>query len=145
MAGDDDRPEQPTTNGKQPEGETLILRDLPDGLAVTKRSAAPDRDLQRVEALRGHLPGDRYVRLSRHRDFRRVKAGYLVPRENVDRRGSRASLLLGGFRRLILGRPLTSAAEGEERVNRLVGLAIFASDNISSSAYATEEIMRVLV
>jgi amino acid transporter len=32
-----------------------------------------------------------------------------------------------------------------ERLNVFTGLAVFASDNISSSAYATEEIMRVLV
>ena len=32
-----------------------------------------------------------------------------------------------------------------ERLNVFTGLSIFASDNISSSAYATEEIMRVLV
>jgi hypothetical protein len=30
-------------------------------------------------------------------------------------------------------------------LNVFKGLAVFASDNISSSAYATEEIMRVLV
>jgi len=35
--------------------------------------------------------------------------------------------------------------EIHERVTVLKGLAVFASDNISSSAYATEEIMRVLV
>ena len=32
-----------------------------------------------------------------------------------------------------------------ERLTKVKGLAVFASDNISSSAYATEEIMRVLV
>jgi hypothetical protein len=91
------------------------------------------------------LPGDRDVRLSRHRDFRRVKAGYLIPRETVEHPRSGSGRLLGGLKRLIIGRPLATAAEAEERVNRFVGLAIFASDNISSSAYATEEIMRVLV
>src|SRR5439155_27306750 len=42
-------------------------------------------------------------------------------------------------------RPLASAEEAGERVGKLTGLAIFASDNISSSAYATEEIMRALI
>ena len=35
--------------------------------------------------------------------------------------------------------------EGAERIRPVKGLAVFASDNISSSAYATEEIMRVAV
>ena len=125
-------------------GETLILRELPEGLTPTQHSTSIDRDLQRVEALRGHLPGDRYVRLSRHRDFRRVRAGYLMPRES-ERPKRGIGGVVGGLKRLVLGRPLATAEEGEERVNRFIGLAIFASDNISSSAYATEEIMRVLV
>src|SRR3989440_997895 len=32
-----------------------------------------------------------------------------------------------------------------ERLNKTTALAVFASDNLSSSAYATEEILRVLV
>lgn len=47
-------------------------------------------------------------------------------------------------RRVLIGRRLPSEAEASERVSKKVGLAIFASDNISSSAYATEETMRVL-
>ncbi|HYY87518.1 MAG TPA: APC family permease, partial [Chloroflexota bacterium] len=126
-------------------GETIVLRDLPEGLAPAGRTRAIDRDLQRVETLRGAHPGDRYLRLSRHRDFRRVKAGYLVPRATTEEPRSRAGRVFGSVKRLLLGRPLATAEESEERVNRFIGLAIFASDNISSSAYATEEIMRVLV
>src|SRR5205823_6513095 len=32
-----------------------------------------------------------------------------------------------------------------ERLNKITALAVFASDNLSSSAYATEEILRVLL
>jgi hypothetical protein len=131
--------------GKEPGGETVILRDLPEGLARVKRERTLDRDLQRVEAFHGKLPGDLYLRLSRNRDFRRVRAGYLIPRANTDQHQSGTTRFLGGFKRLLIGRPLASAEESEQRVNRFVGLAVFASDNISSSAYATEEIMRVLL
>src|SRR5262249_49373017 len=41
--------------------------------------------------------------------------------------------------------PIPTASELMERVGVTHGLAILAPDNISSSAYATEEIMRVLV
>ena len=47
--------------------------------------------------------------------------------------------------RVLIGRPLATSEEPHERLNVFTGLAVFASDNISSSAYATEEIMRVLV
>jgi len=48
-------------------------------------------------------------------------------------------------RRVLFGRPLSNDEEHTERVSVTTGLSVFASDNISSSAYATEEIMRVLV
>jgi amino acid transporter len=47
-------------------------------------------------------------------------------------------------RRGLFGRPLSSLEEGDQRLNVATALPVFASDNISSSAYATEEIMRVL-
>ena len=49
------------------------------------------------------------------------------------------------IKRVLIGRPIATADEPHERVNVFTGLAVFASDNISSSAYATEEIMRVLI
>jgi amino acid transporter len=53
--------------------------------------------------------------------------------------------MLAGLKRFLIGRPLATAEERGERLGKLTGLSILASDNISSSAYATEEIMRVLV
>ena len=49
------------------------------------------------------------------------------------------------LKRAILGRPLTTAAEKHERLGRVSGLAVFASDALSSVAYGTEEILLVLV
>jgi amino acid transporter len=46
---------------------------------------------------------------------------------------------------IAIGRPLASEEELEERLSKKKALAIFSSDAISSSAYATEEILRVLV
>ncbi len=48
-------------------------------------------------------------------------------------------------RRILFGRPLASAEEIGERLPKVKALAIFSSDAISSSAYATEEILRVLI
>ena len=47
-------------------------------------------------------------------------------------------------KRLILGRPISNAEEGEERLSKTLALPIFSSDAISSSAYASEEILIVL-
>src|SRR5687767_8888034 len=53
--------------------------------------------------------------------------------------------MLSGLKRLLVGRPLPTAVARHERLSKAKGLAIFASDNLSSVAYATEEILRVLV
>jgi amino acid transporter len=49
------------------------------------------------------------------------------------------------LKRLLVGRPLASADEHHTRLVKVVALAVFASDAISSTAYATEEILHVLV
>jgi amino acid transporter len=49
------------------------------------------------------------------------------------------------LKRLVVGRPLASAELSHRRLLKVFALAIFASDAISSTAYATEEILHVLV
>lgn len=45
----------------------------------------------------------------------------------------------------LLGPPLSSETLEHQRLGKPTALAVFASDNLSSAAYATEEILRVLV
>ncbi len=52
---------------------------------------------------------------------------------------------LAVLRRFFLGDPLATSRITEERLGRASGLAVFASDMLSSVAYATEEMLRVLV
>ncbi len=49
------------------------------------------------------------------------------------------------LKRMLLGHPLATAEARHERLAKIPALAIFASDNLSSVAYATEEILLVLV
>jgi amino acid transporter len=49
------------------------------------------------------------------------------------------------LKRVMVGTPLASADEHHQRLGRPTALAVFASDAISSTAYATEEILIVLV
>src|SRR6476646_2238208 len=51
---------------------------------------------------------------------------------------------LGQVKRLIVGAPIPSHLAHHERFSRVTGLAILSSDALSSVAYATEEILRVL-
>ena len=52
---------------------------------------------------------------------------------------------LNVLKKLLVGSPLATAQARHERLGKATGLAVFASDNLSSVAYATEEILRVLV
>jgi amino acid transporter len=53
--------------------------------------------------------------------------------------------LLGQAKRFVVGQPIPSHLAHHERFSRLTGLAVLSSDALSSVAYATEEILRVLV
>ena len=48
------------------------------------------------------------------------------------------------WRSWLIGRPLSTADAPHETIGKVVGLAVFASDALSSNAYATQEIMVVL-
>ena len=52
---------------------------------------------------------------------------------------------ISALKKLFVGRPLPTAQARHERLGKVTGLAVFASDNLSSVAYATEEILRVLL
>ncbi len=97
--------------------------------------------------LSGRLPGDQRVRVNRPHApyFRYSGERTLVARPAASMPRTPFGRSLARLRRLVFGRPLSSADEASERLNVATGLSVFASDNISSSAYATEEIMRVLV
>jgi amino acid transporter len=103
--------------------------------------------LQVREARRGKRPGDAYVKIVRPYEelFSRGDEGELIATERtvLDRPGWTKSLR--AVRTVLIGRPISSEREEHERLTKLKALAIFSSDNISSSAYATEEMMRILV
>ncbi len=102
-------------------------------------------DLEWRETVQGSKPGDRFVRVATHKGFTRVGRGHLVPRKGTGAPTTRLGRTLQLVSRVLFGRPLATREEPHERLNVFKGLPVFASDNISSSAYATEEIMRVLV
>ncbi len=48
------------------------------------------------------------------------------------------------WRTWLIGEPLPTASEANETIGKAVGLAVFASDALSSTAYATQEILVIL-
>ncbi len=48
-------------------------------------------------------------------------------------------------RNSLIGKPIKTIRETKERVSRITGLAVFASDALSSVAYAVEEILLILI
>jgi amino acid transporter len=97
--------------------------------------------------LRGRKIGDRRVRVERPHAayFRWSGHGIITAREAASQPTTGFGRALARVRRLLFGRPLASVEEIGERLSKTKALAIFSSDAISSSAYATEEVLRVLI
>ena len=97
------------------------------------------------EKRKGQRLGDSYVRIVRpfEDEFEREE-GRLVATERTVLQRSGWTRTLRGIRTFLIGRPISSDHEQHERLTKVKALAIFSSDNISSSAYGPEEILRVL-
>ena len=113
-----------------------------------------DPESQRVDPLlevrerrRGQRLGDSYVRIVRpfEDEFERGEEGSLIASERTVLGRTGWTSALRRIRTVLIGRPISSHREAHERLTKLKALAIFSSDNISSSAYATEEMMRILI
>lgn len=52
---------------------------------------------------------------------------------------------MGALKRVLLGRPLASEEAGHQLLPKILALPVFASDALSSVAYATQEIMHALI
>lgn len=53
--------------------------------------------------------------------------------------------MIGVFKRLLVGQPLATEQQQHQRLRKIIALAVFSSDALSSVAYATEAILFVLV
>lgn len=98
------------------------------------------------EKRRGKRPGDSYVRIVRpfEDEFERSDEGTLIASEKTVLERTGWTSTLRRVRTFLIGRPISSEREEHERLTKLKAMAVFSSDNISSSAYGPEEIMRVL-
>jgi len=97
--------------------------------------------------VRGRKPGDRRVRVERPHSayFRYTGPGQLTAKVAASAPTTPAGRAWAHTRRILFGRQLSNEEDAFERLPKKLALPIFSSDAISSSAYATEEILRVLV
>jgi len=132
-------------DGQEPPGhsdEPSVIR-LPRDRS--RSTSGPQPELH--ETVQGSKPGIRFLRLTRWgaqklrrtgEDEFEVTKAVLVPDAGLAR-------LVAKVRQILIGEPLPSSELSHERLSKLKALAVFSSDNLSSSAYATEEILLVLV
>ena len=97
--------------------------------------------------LHGRKFGDRRVVVDRPHSayFRYAGPGVMVAKAAASTPTTAAGKRIARVRAFVFGKPLTNAQEIGERLSKKLALPIFSSDAISSSAYATDEILRVLV
>ncbi|HZC31584.1 MAG TPA: hypothetical protein VE261_08695, partial [Gaiellaceae bacterium] len=118
-----------------------------EGRQQAPRSEGGDHDASSLEertTRSGALPGNRYVRIIRPPEFRRGHGGTYVATDEALTPRSAGGRAYDAVRRVLFGRPISTEHEISERLSIPTGLGVLATDNISSSAYATEEAMRIL-
>src|SRR3989304_4823902 len=81
---------------------------------------------------------------TREAAFRRVGPGEYRTTEVAIRPRSPVEWLWRGFKRILVGAPLATSQLLEQRLSKVKALAVFASNNLSSSAYATAELLLIL-
>jgi len=91
----------------------------------------------------GRKPGDKRVRVERHHApyFRYTGPNQLTAKAAASAPTTAMGRVVGRAKAVLIGKPLANEEEIGERLSKKKALAIFSSDAISSSAYATEEIL----
>jgi amino acid transporter len=122
----------------------------PESPRPTVTPASPPRlspELELREVVRGQQTKSQFVRIMTTvpRDgFRRRASGVLQVTDEAMEPRSAAGQAYGKVKRLLVGTPLSTARLAHERLSKVKALAVFSSDALSSSAYATEEILIIL-
>ena len=97
--------------------------------------------------VQGRKVGDKRIRVERHHTpyFRYTGPGQLTAKAAASAPTTTTGRYAARLKGIFLGRPLANEEELGERLSKKKALAIFSSDAISSSAYATEEIILAFI
>ncbi|MHB9090765.1 MAG: APC family permease, partial [Chloroflexota bacterium] len=102
-------------------------------------------DLAHREEVAGHLPGNRMVRVARNPRFRSLGHDTLLPRPHTSEPHDPVGRAIWRAKRLLLGEPIASDQELNERLSKIKALPVLSSDALSSVAYSVEATMRTLI
>ena len=103
-------------------------------------------DIELREVRKGLKPGDRVLRVvPRQRLFTQERAGHIEATRLASKPRGPIERIVGSVKNVVLGSPFATAQAIHERLSKAKGLAILGSDPLSSSAYATEEMLLILV
>ncbi len=106
---------------------------------------AADADIEVREVRYGAVSRTPYLRIvPRQQRLTKVAPGYLEATPLGSRPMDALGRYLADLRRLLIGSPFATSQAIHERLSKVKALAVFSSDALSSSAYATEEILIVL-
>ena len=120
--------------------------DVHERVRVPRQQATPD--VESAEIIKGAKPGSRFARRVREgeRRFERgEEEGTFRATERATAPRTGAQKLWTQVRKFAIGAPISSEEAEEQRLPKTKALAVFSSDALSSSAYATDEILLVLV
>ncbi|HZP26905.1 MAG TPA: APC family permease, partial [Dehalococcoidia bacterium] len=113
-----------------------------------ERMAPPSRDLniELREVRYGTKTHGPYLRVvPKQQRLTRLRPGYLEATELGSQPTDRMGRILAGLRRIFIGSPIATSQAIHERLTKVKAMAVLSSDALSSSAYATEEILIVLL
>ncbi len=112
------------------------------------RTGSDDRsvaDVELREVRYGATTRGPYLRvIPRQRRFYKPAPGYLEATALASQPSGALGRYVAQVKRVVIGSPFATSREIHERLTKVKALAVFASDVLSSSAYATEEILIVL-
>ena len=137
----------PNAEGSETESKPSDSTVGPNGREARAADGSAIPTVHIREVRQGKKPGERYVRVHRpfHETFREAGPDTLVARQRAYAPRSKLGRSWQGIRRFLIGVPLATSQLAHERLSKVKALAVFASDALSSSSYATEEILRILV
>ena len=148
------------TRAPSSDGERSALNesDIPDERVASgayprkvrpRRSIGPkiQSDLSGKQQIQGERAADRYIRVVRaqHGHFVPAGPGLLVATPGASEPAGSISRGYAKVKRVLIGAPISTAEAAHERLTKIKALAVLSSDALSSVAYATEEILRVLL
>ncbi len=110
------------------------------------RARWPELDIELREVRYGTKSRTPYLRVvPRERRFTPVAPGVIEATRLASRPVGRLGRYYAAAKELLIGAPFQTAQTIHERLSKTKALAIFSSDALSSSAYATEQILLVLL